>query len=247
MTQYAFYFDQSRCYSCQACSLACKDWNNLGIGPEKWMTVYEWEEGSLLHSRIHVVAFSCGHCENPVCLKACPNHAIFKETKYGAVLIDQDKCKGTRQCAVVCPYGAPKFADDAPGTKMSKCTMCIDRLEQGDLPICVASCPMRALDFGTLEQMIMKYGNNRQLAGMPEADITRPAVIMTPQAPKKELIPYDKDKAVVLLQQRGELGKVFENIDDLTDLPDDLMNRNRLAMKFRSQDSMLEFTKNHMG
>ena len=44
MTQYGFFFDMNRCYACQACSIACKDWNDIEPGAEKWMTVYEWEK-----------------------------------------------------------------------------------------------------------------------------------------------------------------------------------------------------------
>ena len=29
MTQYGFFFDMNRCYACQACSIACKDWNEI--------------------------------------------------------------------------------------------------------------------------------------------------------------------------------------------------------------------------
>ena len=128
MTQYGFFFDQSRCYGCKACSVACKDWYDIAPGPEKWMSVYMWEKGRFPNPSIGILAFNCGHCDNPVCAAACENGAIFKEDKYGAVLIDQDKCKGDRHCFEACPYGAPKFASDEPGTKMSKCTMCIDRL-----------------------------------------------------------------------------------------------------------------------
>ena len=140
MTQYGFFFDQSRCYGCKACSVACKDWYDIAPGPEKWMSVYMWEKGRFPNPSIGILAFNCGHCDNPVCAATCENGAIFKEDKYGAVLVDQDKCKGDRHCFEACPYGAPKFASDEPGTKMSKCTMCIDRLENDQLPLCVASC-----------------------------------------------------------------------------------------------------------
>ena len=40
MTQYGFYFDQGRCYGCKACSVACKDRNDIAPGPEKWMSAY---------------------------------------------------------------------------------------------------------------------------------------------------------------------------------------------------------------
>lgn len=246
MTQYAFYFDQSRCYGCQACSVACKDWNELQPGPEKWMTVYEWEKGAFPDIRVHMLAFGCGHCESPVCLKACPNNAIFKEEKYGAVLVDESKCKGTRQCAVVCPYGAPKFASDAPGTKMSKCTMCIDRLEDGKLPICVSSCPLRAFDFGTLEEMEAKYGNLRQLADMPNPKGTKPCFIVKEHSPKKELLPYDKNVALELMRSRGDLGTLFESIEDVTKV-EGVVRNNSLKMKHASNKDLMEATRSDNG
>ena len=246
MNQYGFYFDQSRCYACHACSVACKDWNGIGPGPEKWMTVYEWEEGAFMDIRVHTLALSCGHCENPLCVAACSNKALFKDEKYGTVLVDQEKCKGSRQCAVVCPYGSPKFADDAPGTKMSKCTMCLDRLEKGEIPICVASCPLRALDFGPIQELETKYGSLRQLPGMPEP-ASRPALIFKKQTPKKEILPYDKQKALKLMQKRGDLGMAFENIEDVNKPEKERMARNSLKMKHASVKDLMAETRNDIG
>lgn len=247
MTQYAIFFDQGRCYACQACSVACKDWNGLEPGPEKWMTVYEWEKGFYPDLRICNLAFSCGHCENPVCIKACPNGAIFKEDKYGAVLVDGEKCQGCRQCLIACPYGAPKFASDAPGTKMSKCTMCVDRLEQGEKPICVLSCPLRAFDFGPLEELKEKYGDLRQLDEMPDPEITRPAYFLKPNTPKKHLIPYDSAKAVALSQKRGNMGELFENIGDVSNIQEGTVKRNKLIMKHATNAELMRFTRNDIG
>ncbi len=245
MKQYGFYFDQSRCYACHACSLACKDWNLIGLGPEKWLTVYEWEEGPFLSTRINALAFSCGHCEEPACINACPQNAIFKEGKYGAVLVDKEKCDGCRKCAEACPYGSPKFA--AEDAKMSKCTMCIDRLEQGELPICVSSCPMRAFDFGPLEELIAKYGEERTLIGMPDGNITKPAFIVKPHDEKKDLIPFDKEKVIQLMQKRGELGNVFEDIRDIMEDNSELIGRRKLKMKHDSAEELMEATQNDMG
>lgn len=246
MSQYAFYFDQSRCYSCQACSVACKDWNFIEPGAEKWMSVYDFEDGAFPNIRLHNLAFSCGHCENPVCMKACPNEAIFKEEKYGAVLVDQSKCTGHRQCAMACPYGAPKFKSDEIGTKMSKCTMCIDRLEKGDAPICVLSCPLRALDFGKLEDMVAKYGDLRQLDGMPNPS-TKPAYIVKPNDPKKQLVPYDSEKALNLMRVRGDMGLVFDKIDDVKDTSGVKRNKNSFKMKHRSAAAVIDATRNDIG
>ena len=245
MTQYGFYFDQTRCYGCQACSIACKDWNDIKPGPEKWMSVYEWETGTFPNVRLHELAFSCGHCEAPACVSACDHHAVFKEERFGAVLIDPDLCEGDRNCFAACPYGSIKFASDEAGTKASKCTMCIDRLERGDIPLCVASCPMRALDFGPVEELRVKYGQCAQLAEMP-APVTRPSWVATPQKSKTNLVPFDVEEAISLSMQRGDLRPVFTERGTIYD-PDGAIRRNRLIMKNATVAEVMTNTTNNQG
>jgi len=110
--QYGFFFDQSRCSGCRACSIACKNWNNLPAGPLKYLRIYEYEKGSFPDVRLHIQFIPCYHCEKPTCLEICPTKAIYKEEKYGAVLIDEEKCNGCRLCYYACPYGAPVFERD---------------------------------------------------------------------------------------------------------------------------------------
>ena len=130
---------------------------------------------------------------------------------------------------------------------MSKCTMCIDRLEKGEIPICVASCPLRAFDFGTLEEIERKYGNLRQLEGMPDPDLTKPNFIVKENVPKKELIPYDKEKALELMQQRGELGTVFECFADVTEVDKATVHRSELKMKHVSTRDLIAETRVDLG
>jgi len=167
MTQYGFFIDTSRCTGCQACTIACKQWHDINPGPVKWMRVHQWEKGSFPEIDLRVLPIMCAHCQTPLCLDACPNHAIYKEDKYGAVLVDPAKCTGERKCWQACPYGVPQFESDAPGTPMSKCTMCIDRLEQGQTPICVLSCSLRALEFGPLEELQNKFSDQGGGARLP--------------------------------------------------------------------------------
>lgn len=247
MTQYGFYFDQSRCYGCQACSVACKDWNGLNPGPEKWMSVYDWETGVFPDIRINLVAFPCGHCADPACAKACPEGAIFKEDTYGAVLVDSDKCTGHRDCFEACPYGSPKFASDELGEKMTKCTMCIDRLERGEKPVCVLSCPLRALDFGPMTELRAKYGNSSQLPEMPDPSITHPNWVATPHRPRQEFVPLDPEKVRQLSQERDGMGLIFAEMSDLTDPAPGLVRRNKLRMKNATAMEVMANTKNDLG
>lgn len=247
MKQYGFFFDQSRCYGCHACAAACKDWNGLEPGPEKWMTVYEWETGAFPSIRLHSLAFSCAHCENPACMQACEMGAIFKEDKYGAVLVDSELCVGCRSCRDACPYGAPKFASDRPGTKMSKCTMCIDRLEVGGRPLCAISCPLRAFDFGPIDELIAKYGDLRVLEGMPDGGDVHPSVVFKPSAAKEKLIPFDEGKVLALNAQREGLPNLYEDAVEVTDIPDGLVFKSGLRMNSATAAELMRLTVNDLG
>ncbi|MFH0914694.1 MAG: FAD-dependent oxidoreductase [Chloroflexota bacterium] len=167
MTQYGFFVDLSRCIGCNSCTVSCKQWHDIAPGPAKPMRVYQWESSTYPNVRLHMLPIMCYHCENPSCMDACENKAIYKEEKYGAVLVDRNKCQGNRKCWEACPYGTPQYEGDEPDRRMLKCNMCIDRLEQGLKPICVLSCSMRALEFAPMEELVRKYGNLRRLNAQP--------------------------------------------------------------------------------
>lgn len=247
MTQYGFFFDQSRCIGCSGCVIACAQWHDISPGLVKWVRVYQWEKGTFPNVKIHILAIPCYHCENPVCVKACPNGALYKEKQYGAVLVDKDKCKGTRKCWFACPYGVPQYEGDELGLKMSKCTMCIDRLEKGLRPICVLSCSMRALEFGSLDELRVKYGNLRRLQDMPKDSITRPAVVFRFADPKKRIVSWDSEKVLDLWQKRGSekgdhLPVVFSAKSDVTEPNRDIVGRNRLVLKAKKRKEQKYYT-----
>lgn len=252
MTQYAFFFDQSRCTNCHTCSIACKDWNygeKIESTNVKWLRMMQWEKGVYPEVEMHTLMATCYHCEKPVCAEACPNGALFKEDKFGAVLLDPDKCKGSRQCWVACPYGAPQFEDDAPGTPMSKCTMCYDKLVQGELPVCVAACPQRALDFGPIDEMRERYGDLQALEDMPSADFAHPAIVFKPRMKKQKHVRYDSKRVLELMAKRADTGldDVYETPEDVTDVQRGLVGYDRLVMKAPSVEETLARSKNEDG
>ena len=118
---------------------------------------------------------ACNHCDDPVCLKGCPTRAYTKFAEYGAVLQDPDICFGCGYCTWVCPYNAPQL-DHSKG-HVSKCNMCVDRLEIGLKPACVSACLAGALDFGIMETAPEnRDGLETQIPGFPRTDITHPNI-----------------------------------------------------------------------
>jgi len=255
--QYGFFIDLSRCIGCNACTIACKEWHHIEAGTVKWMRVHQWENGSFPNVELHTLPMMCLHCQKPVCVKACPNNALEKETKFGAVLVNQKKCSGERKCRQACPYGAPQFASENPGQKMSKCNMCIDRLEQGKNPICVLSCSMRALEFGKLEELDKKYnitniaGSERPVLALPEvlikANFTQPSAIFKPEDARNPVVPWDAQKALALWQKRfsadgQSLPDVFEKATDVTRVAEGVYLREKLQLKPESLQELMTYT-----
>lgn len=180
--QKAFYFDSSRCSGCKTCQVACKDKHNLD-NKISWRKVYEvcggdWiSKGDAWTSEVgaYNVSMSCNHCRDPICLKSCPNQAIYKNDK-GVVLIDEDRCMGCGYCEWACPYDALSLNKETG--IMTKCTLCNDYLEEGKLPACVAACPMRVLEIGDLDELERKYGKHNNVFPLPPEHHTRPSVII---------------------------------------------------------------------
>lgn len=91
----------------------------------------------------------CNHCTYAACIDACPRNAIYKREEDGAVVIDQDRCKGYRFCLEACPYKVIYF-NFITKTSM-KCIFCYPRLEQGVSTACARQCTGRVRFLGFLD------------------------------------------------------------------------------------------------
>ena len=186
MKQYAFFFDSNACSGCKTCQIACRDKHDLPARVQ-WRRVYEvaggsWKQDAKGNWKPEIVAYnlsmSCNHCEDAICVASCPTKALQKRQD-GIVFIDPEKCMGCRYCEWACPYGAPQY-NKTKGI-MTKCDFCLDYLEQGKDPSCVASCPMRVLEFGEAEELFEKYGREH-VYPMPDFRKTKPAFAVKKQA-----------------------------------------------------------------
>ena len=151
--------DTTRCIACRSCEMACGRQNDTLVpdvlndgaleaerttSDEQYMIVnrYETEQGTVF------VKKQCMHCHQAACAAACPTEAMKKHLN-GPVTWDGDKCIGCRFCMISCPFDIPKFEYDEWNPRLVKCTLCFERLAEGQKPACVQACPTDALMFGT--------------------------------------------------------------------------------------------------
>lgn len=159
MTQYAILTDLNKCTGCLACMVACKVVNNVPIG-NYWNKVLRvgpnLKPGATQYPdlEMYFVPVQCQHCQNPACVEVCPTEASHK-TADGTIQIDKEKCIGCQFCAMACPYGVRYLNEEE--RVVEKCTLCEQKVAQGELPQCVAQCGGVARFFGDLDKGIESF------------------------------------------------------------------------------------------
>ncbi|BEP11763.1 4Fe-4S dicluster domain-containing protein [Acidothermaceae bacterium B102] len=95
----------------------------------------------------------CKHCTHAACLDVCPTGALIR-TEFGTVVVQQDVCNGCGYCVPACPYGViDKREEDG---RVWKCTLCYDRLGEGQEPACAKACPTESIQFGPLDELRLR-------------------------------------------------------------------------------------------
>jgi len=135
--------DLSICTHCDDCVRACADTHG---GRPRFV-----REGERYESLL--IAKSCYHCRDPVCLIGCPTGAIRRANIGDVVEIADEICIGCSACANNCPYDAIVMHDTGstwPGDAVpsslrgkdrkvaSKCDLCHTDPKG---PACVRNCP----------------------------------------------------------------------------------------------------------
>ena len=201
MTKLGIAINLDRCVGCHTCSLACKMQNNVPDGMlwNRVLTedcdVMDGAVGQYPNLTRTYLPVACMHCENAACQRVCPTGATYKDEK-GRVEINYDKCIGCRMCMAACPYNARVFNWNEPerstganyGDKevpervrgvAEKCTLCKERTDRDELPMCVRVCPARARVYGDLDDPnseISKVIRENKAGVLLEEQGTRPQV-----------------------------------------------------------------------
>jgi formate dehydrogenase iron-sulfur subunit len=92
----------------------------------------------------------CKHCTHAACLDVCPTGALFR-TEFGTVVVQPDVCNGCGYCVPACPYGVIDLRKE--DGRAFKCTLCYDRLKEGQTPACAQACPTESIQFGELDEL----------------------------------------------------------------------------------------------
>lgn len=187
MIKLAIGINLDRCIGCHTCANACKMQNNVPDGM-LWNRVLtegcdaiDGAVGTYPDLSRTYVPLACQHCENPACMKVCPTGATYKDDA-GRVEIEYDRCIGCRMCMAACPFNARVFNWEDPQRDggfnwgdarvpvrtrgvMEKCTLCRERTDEGDAPMCVVCCPTHARVFGDLDDPTSELARLRSKAG----------------------------------------------------------------------------------
>jgi len=174
----SFLIDTTVCTACRGCQIACKQWHNLPAEKTKNWGSYQnpadlsFNTYKLVRMREEIIdgklkwlffPDQCRHCLEPPCQDTAGEPtAIFTDQATGAVIYTCNT-KGLDADEIIesCPYDIPRKASD--GT-LAKCDMCLDRVENGLLPICVKTCPVGGMNFGDRNEILSLA--QKRLAGV---------------------------------------------------------------------------------
>ncbi|HUF93981.1 MAG TPA: 4Fe-4S dicluster domain-containing protein [Candidatus Limnocylindria bacterium] len=150
--RYGFVIDQRLCIGCHACTVACKEENQVPLGAFRTWVKYV-EKGVFPETRRYFSVLRCNHCDDAPCVTICPTVALYRRDD-GIVDFDGDRCIGCKSCMQGCPYDA-LYID--PNTQTAaKCNYCAHRIEVGLEPACVIVCPETAIIAGDLDDPASK-------------------------------------------------------------------------------------------
>ena len=186
MSRQAMIIDMDRCVGCGACVIACQEeWDLPEDSYRNWVRPMPPSSSRSSLVFTHYVGL-CGHCEDAPCLDVCPVGATFRDN-CGRIIVEPGTCIGCGYCIETCPFGARMYRKDLG--RVEKCNFCAPRVDAGQQPACVATCPAGSRIFGDLDDKdsaVSRYLSTHHVAKLETDEVrTKPNVFY---AGKKELV-----------------------------------------------------------
>lgn len=145
--------DSDKCYACLSCVVEC-GYRRAGVrgGTPLDGGILACAGCDVVAAEREPVPLVCSHCEDAPCMMVCPSGAISRTGPGEPVLLDTEQCIGCRACVMACPFGMIQMRAD--GKTAIKCDLCVERLAEGQRPLCVAACPTGALELREVDEVI---------------------------------------------------------------------------------------------
>ncbi len=126
------FVQREKCNGCRICELRCSfEHENVFAPTLSRIYIHKVEEDGITIPKTCII---CGKC-----IEACPEDAISKSEKTGAISIDENRCTGCKKCVSACPFNVMSF--NPITQKAFTCDLC------DGYPQCVKYCPEEALHY----------------------------------------------------------------------------------------------------
>jgi Fe-S-cluster-containing dehydrogenase component len=122
-----------RCIGCLSCMFACSRINASRASLDR-SAIKIKTQGGIEGDFVVVV---CHACEDPPCVKACPEGALVQKPDK-SVVFNRELCTGCARCVDACLIGAISLNGDEKAVKCKHCGAC------------VAFCPHDVLELGQI-------------------------------------------------------------------------------------------------
>jgi tetrathionate reductase subunit B len=167
--RYALVIDSKKCLNCKACVVACRAENKVPLAYNRpWIN--EETRGAWPKLMAAFQPEQCHQCAHPACVRVCPTGASHQRED-GIVVVRDNDCVGCRYCMIACPYNARFFREDKG--VVEKCDFCSKRVDRGQIPACVETCPSKVRVFGDLgdpsSKLVELIANREYRTRKPEA------------------------------------------------------------------------------
>ncbi len=130
------YIDLDKCRACDACEASCSYF------------YHPFNRGIQYLREIAEFSVKCRQCEEAPCVMSCPADALEKGEDQIVKRYNM-RCISCKTCAYACPFGTilPELLPYAA----SRCDYCLNRLSDGEMPVCTGECPHNAIQYGEFE------------------------------------------------------------------------------------------------
>ncbi len=125
--------DLEHCAKCPECATRCS------------YAFHPHNNGMVSVRELAHFAVVCRRCDDAPCVNACPWQALEKQADR-VLKRYRMRCTSCKSCSHACPFGTI-YPETIP--YMTKnCDLCVGRLKDGQVPLCVESSPHGGVQYG---------------------------------------------------------------------------------------------------